>query len=247
MTDAIDESEEISEQGDTEENEEKSAQDSQKSNDKITGDPVRIASGLLTTRETDLCFSFGGLQVEITRIYQSDWDRAHGFGSGWTFNYETRIIRGVKLNAEKIAQEMDELFMQAPHGEILHRKEEARDEAQLAAFNKSRNIYALNATDPDHFQHTGNGTLTLIDEEGVPHLYTIEEEPEYGKPNPYPGGSRCITTLPSKDSLQILPDGRCLFLKGDGRRYVYNAYGMLSSVADRNGNKLDFLYSGGKL
>ena len=70
----------------------------------ICGDPVKIATGCLVTRETDVSIPFDGLEFKIERIYQSDRNWAHGFGPGWTFSYETRIVRGIRPDAEKVVK-----------------------------------------------------------------------------------------------------------------------------------------------
>ena len=211
------------------------------------GDPVRIATGSFTVSETDISFRCGNIAVEITRIYQSDRARAHFFGQGWFFNYQSRIIRGVKPNAEMIVEEMEELYERADYPSIRKKLRKAEEEASLALHNKSRNVYVLNNTDPDYLHLTGNGTLTLIDENGAPVLYTLAQSPIYGASNPYPSGSACHSNVHSYDRLRMLSGGSYILVKRDMTKYRYSPYGLLTSITDRNGNQVSFLYSGGKL
>jgi RHS repeat-associated protein len=69
------------------------------------GDPVRFAAGTFYQPVTDFSYRYFDQDIKISRIYQSNRLESHSFGQGWSFNYDTRIIMGVKpLAAEEAAQ-----------------------------------------------------------------------------------------------------------------------------------------------
>jgi len=129
--------------------------------------------------------------------------------------------------------------------------EQSRVEANVSASSESKNIYTVNITDPWSMEHTGNDTVTFIDEEGFPHLYFIEAEPDYGSStkypnghtNYYPQGSLCTASLPNDDTLELLPDGSYVLAKKDKTQWEYSFYGQLQEIVDTNRNKVSFHYS----
>ena len=101
------------------ETQEETNQDTNANNTPETGDPVKIATGVFTTGETDLSYTFGNMTVKIVRTYQSNRLSSHSFGPGWIFNYDTRVIMGVKPNAEAEYQ-----FIQAKYEETENMSQE---------------------------------------------------------------------------------------------------------------------------
>ena len=81
--------------------------EAQESNDQLTltdnssagGDPVLFATGDFVTSSTDAAFSMAGTPVEVTRSFNASKPSAGAFGPGWLFNYDSRIIRGIKPRA----------------------------------------------------------------------------------------------------------------------------------------------------
>ncbi|HUZ18431.1 MAG TPA: DUF6531 domain-containing protein, partial [Spirochaetia bacterium] len=58
------------------------------------GDPVRLATGALSFAETDVSYRFHGSEICVRRTYLSDRAGWSSFGPGWSFTYDTRVIRG---------------------------------------------------------------------------------------------------------------------------------------------------------
>ena len=63
------------------------------------GDPVLLATGDFVTSSTDAAFSMAGTPVEVTRSFNASKPSVGAFGPGWLFNYDSRIIRGIKPRA----------------------------------------------------------------------------------------------------------------------------------------------------
>ena len=99
--------------------------------------------------------------------------------------------------------------------------------------------------------NTGNNTVTLIDMEGVPHLYSIDTDPDYnitvrypnGEKNYYPHGSTLTPSLPTDDQLELLSDGSYRLTKKNKTQYLYSYHGQLNKIVDANGNQITFHYS----
>jgi len=75
-----------------------------------TGDPVRLATGSFYLGETDLEYSFDGLPVRMSRTYESGRSAAHSLGAGWTFSYDTRVVRGIDRDADALALEAEKAY-----------------------------------------------------------------------------------------------------------------------------------------
>ncbi|MCG8570009.1 MAG: DUF6531 domain-containing protein, partial [Spirochaetes bacterium] len=65
-------------------------------------DPVRMASGEYIFTEEDLIYSILNDQIKVKRGYQNMNYSSHSFGRGWTFNYDMRIVLGVKPRSEEM-------------------------------------------------------------------------------------------------------------------------------------------------
>ncbi len=76
----------------------------EQANSSIGGDPVRLATGDFLWSSTDISYSYTNTTIDIKRNYQSNNLRSHSLGYGWYFNYDTRIIHGVKFKAEEEAE-----------------------------------------------------------------------------------------------------------------------------------------------
>ena len=165
------------------------------------------------------------------------------------------------LNRAEAAKE--ELLATWPKIESMREQKEeleenliqAQRELEMALANEARNRYVWNESDPAHEKYTGNTGFTLIDEDGLPHLYTIDAPPAYesdevyedGSVNYFPEGAAATPVLPNDDGLYIFPDGSYRVTKKDRSEYYYCYWGRLQKVRDRNGNELSFLYSDGEL
>ncbi len=93
------------------------------------GDPVRLALGDFTTKYIDASYQYLKDKIEILRTYVSNNNSDHSFGRGWFFNYDTRIIHGVKPNSVEIA---DQAEIEANEAVIIY-------EETLIKYNKSMN------------------------------------------------------------------------------------------------------------
>lgn len=83
----------------------------QQKNAKTCGDPVRISTGEFVTSNTDLSFSYINSMVLISRFYQSNSTASHSFGPAWSFNYDTRIVLGVKPGAAEAVTTLEDMIV----------------------------------------------------------------------------------------------------------------------------------------
>jgi len=83
-----------------------------RANPSLVGDPVRIPTGEFVTAETDLSFGYNNSELTLRRTFQNGNHADRSLGKGWSFNYDTRIILGVKPRAEEetlfIGEKLDE-------------------------------------------------------------------------------------------------------------------------------------------
>ena len=75
----------------------------EQANSSSGGDPVRLATGDFLCNSTDISYSYTNTTIDIKRNYQSNNLSSHSLGYGWYFNYDTRIIHGVKFKAAEEA------------------------------------------------------------------------------------------------------------------------------------------------
>ena len=66
------------------------------------GDPVRISVGDFITKETDISLQYINSLIELERSYLSTNETNHSLGTSWIFNYDTRIVRGVKFEINEL-------------------------------------------------------------------------------------------------------------------------------------------------
>ena len=76
-------------------------------------DPVRLAIGTFIFNETDIDIKYIEKSISIARRYASDVFSVHSMGKGWAFNYDTRIVMGLKPNAVEIADNIEALTDEA--------------------------------------------------------------------------------------------------------------------------------------
>ena len=313
------------------------------------GDPVRLATGNFFLAVEDLSYRFARMTIQVSRSYQSNRQGSRSFGPGWSFNYDTRIVRGVKPDAAAQAAALwsdaaqAEQSYQRLHAEYLRSMqvfstaipqtaeavravsaavgaaqtalqkaqgvnnsslisranaalagaqaayaqaqallaslwaakdqlqasgfqidgirvaglelralaEQADREAALASANAGLNRCVVNEADRASLQRTGNGALSLIDENGVALLFLLDEQPDYesgqrlpdGTLNYYPSGSSLTPALPTEDTLRLLQEGGFLRTRKDGTAYRYDYLGRLTAIMDTNSNTISLAYS----
>lgn len=72
-------------------------------NEQPVGDPVLVASGMLTLSETDLSFAVGSVLLEMRRTHRTDLGISGSLGTAWSFSWDTRIIFGQSDAAADVA------------------------------------------------------------------------------------------------------------------------------------------------
>ncbi len=125
---------------------------------------------------------------------------------------------------------------------------EKQKTAEMSGAQTARNRYVVRQGDAQSIQYVGNDGLTLLDEAGTPHRYTLVLAPDYESPvrypdgtrNYYPHGSRATASYPTDDSLELLPDGSFRLGLKDGTLKEFDYYGLLQHIVDRNGNIISF-------
>ena len=83
--------------------------------------PVRFSSGVMQIRATDFRTEFGDEGMSIERMHSVTHRNNFSFGRGWFFNYDTRVILGVKRDAASLLARAEGL---------LSRAEDALEEAR---------------------------------------------------------------------------------------------------------------------
>jgi YD repeat-containing protein len=123
-------------------------------------------------------------------------------------------------------------------------------EAKVTLAHESRNEFVYASNDSSFLLGTGNRSLTLVDENGDTHLYTINAEPFYESPttypdgsiNYYPAGAACTPERVNDDLLYIELDGSYTITKKNKTQYSYSFFGQLEKITDTNGNEIKFVY-----
>ena len=80
---------------------EESKEEQEAANAALEGDPVRLATGEFLWDSVDISFPYLSEAINITRTYRSGNRSGRSFGMGWTFNFDSRIVRGVKPRTGK--------------------------------------------------------------------------------------------------------------------------------------------------
>ena len=71
-----------------------------------SGDPVRVSIGDFRSTETDTSLPYVNNTIKLTRTFLSSNKSSHSFGTGWIFNYDTKVIKGVNPDADDLVFEM---------------------------------------------------------------------------------------------------------------------------------------------
>jgi len=69
------------------------ANNQREQNVKTSGDPVNVVTGSFYIDATDLLIEDRGINLEIKRKYNSTDESVGPMGKGWTFEFESRIVR----------------------------------------------------------------------------------------------------------------------------------------------------------
>jgi len=106
--------------------------------------------------------------------------------------------------------------------------------------------------DSNNYIKTGNGKIILIDEKGIPQIFSISANIDYdstsyygssGIKNYYPQGSELTCSKNIDYSLTLSPDGEYIKTLKDGSIKIYNLYGLPKRFEDRNGHGFDYEYA----
>ncbi|HLV09813.1 MAG TPA: DUF6531 domain-containing protein, partial [Halanaerobiales bacterium] len=79
-------------------------------NSGLDADPVKYTTGEYVSKSTDLIIDNISPELRIIRNYSNFEKESFSFGQGWNFNYDTRIIVGVKPDYEEYYDDMNQLF-----------------------------------------------------------------------------------------------------------------------------------------
>jgi RHS repeat-associated protein len=130
--------------------------------------------------------------------------------------------------------------------------EDARASEDYAHDADRLNANTVSSSDPEFMYTVGNGVFVLVTESGVPVVYQAESDIEHesttlhrdGSTNYFPDGTALTGPDPSHDELYLRPDGTITRVDEMGTTWLYSLDGQLSSIADRNGNTVEFTYQG---
>lgn len=87
--------------------EDKTNDDTIDENSSITGDPVKYSTGEYVSKSTDVKIDGPEeFDIQIVRFYGNFNQSSHSFGKGWNFNYDTRMIIGVRPDFVEVAESL---------------------------------------------------------------------------------------------------------------------------------------------
>jgi len=120
--------------------------------------------------------------------------------------------------------------------------------------NAAESFRSLNSkvSDSGNYHETGNGTVTLIDEDGMPVVFRLNEIIDYssstqygtsGIINYYPAGSGMTPMQPVDYTLYLSDNGEFVKTTKDGSIKIYNFYGLPVLYKDRKGNSVEYTYT----
>ncbi|MFW5688192.1 MAG: RHS repeat-associated core domain-containing protein [Spirochaetota bacterium] len=75
----------------------------QERNAQIVGDPVSVATGELTVRESDLALNVGSIRLDLARVHRTSMRMTGSLGPGWFFSGDSRIVLGESTGARTAA------------------------------------------------------------------------------------------------------------------------------------------------
>ncbi len=235
----------------------------------VGGDPVLITTGKYIIEESDLFLSSS--IFDIKRTYISDNSISGNLGFGWHSSLDTRLIRGTTSIQDSVLTDvfnkaydlegkyhtMSDLLSLFPssssitaklsiigsmYSSALQSANDLQDTADLANTLHDLNTYALFSRSPAYYEGTGNNTITLIDESGTPVLFNYISA---GYWIPCDSGTAKYIHLESLDGKAAdSVAGFVLSIKNGIKKY-FNGYGLLTAIADRNGNRTEFLRDAG--
>ncbi|WP_167935782.1 RHS repeat-associated core domain-containing protein [Halothermothrix orenii] len=100
-------------------------------NSDTAGDPVRYTTGEYVSKSTDLQINSVEPRIKVVRSYSNFDTSSFSFGRGWNFNYDTRIIIGIRANYIEQQEELQELaeLVDETYQEAVIAYQEAMDAA----------------------------------------------------------------------------------------------------------------------
>ncbi|HKL86195.1 MAG TPA: DUF6531 domain-containing protein, partial [Treponemataceae bacterium] len=219
------------------------------------GDPVRIATGEFIVEETDFIFS---------RLYTSQQQEAGSLGKNWSSSLDSRLIRGITSGARESVQIIHETaivpitasynsnlnsakynsgVMESVNSiktileEATQQWESLKKTADEADILRSLNIKVRLHGLPICFEQTGNGTITIITENGSPILFKYIGYGIWAPVDTILAKTTLLKSVNGKNSESA--EGFILSEKGGVKKY-FDKYGLLNYIEDRNGNKIIF-------
>ncbi|MDR0637417.1 MAG: DUF6531 domain-containing protein [Spirochaetaceae bacterium] len=161
------------------------------------GDPVLATTGRYVFEETDL--EIPGSGWPIGRGYVTEEEADGQLGRGWASSLDSRIIRGIApVDDGKLAEIKRAVDRMGSGGGYQYPAAQATGRETTAVKNYAFGLYAglkavsdraallrglngfvMYSGSPDYYQNTGNDTLTLTDEKGVPYLFEYEGNGEW--------------------------------------------------------------------
>ena len=103
-----------------EEETEKVVKKTENANSEKTGDPVRYTTGEYVSKSTDIKINNIGPELKVVRNYANFNNKGFSFARGWSFNYDTRLITGIKADyieqsniLQNYAEEINDLYNNA--------------------------------------------------------------------------------------------------------------------------------------
>jgi len=125
------------------------------------GEPVRVTTGEYCTEKQDLVVGSVPPAISIKRYYGSFNSESHSFGKGWSFNYDTRIIIGVRPDYVTIENELRELAEQV---ETKWEEAVAYYDLALAKANEAINFAAAAVEDAENAVNEATAAKELAEE-----------------------------------------------------------------------------------
>lgn len=173
------------------------------------------------------------------------------------------IAYKTNLEAEEAARKAEVLALIANLESEVARQTR---EKNLAVSNESRNLHNIDPSNPND-QYVKNNQVKVFNERGIGTLYEIIAEPDFnstskhsdGTINYYPNGSelkritydngnKILDDLgASGEKLTLNSDGAITVINKDKSQVIYNDTGRLSKLVDKNGNTVNFEFSGRSL
>ena len=228
------------------------------------GDPVLLTSGQYIQTETDIVFKTLNGAMSVTRFYTSGGSTGGSmFGSKWTGNLETRLIRGISSGYEqgkkeleanlaelkKIRKQLDEELvrtggsLEGENAEIVAKADKRilDGDAEIAYLNsiteKKKQLEQLNKYvkygKVAEHTATGNDSLILVLEGYIPVVFEYKDNGRWESVTEKYKNVYTLTSRNGKDALDA--DGFILKAK-NGSSQSFNKWGLLESLTDRNGN-----------